>query len=68
VAKLELECEAVVVLAVVALAGFAVAEYLACYDSAPAVDVPNPIIDVIPLHLKWNIEIPCPQMYDAEIL
>ena len=51
-ARLKLTCEAVVVLAVVALAGSAVAEYLACCDSVPAVDVTNPLIDVIPLHLK----------------
>ena len=65
-ARLELRCEAVVVLAVVALADFAAAEYLACCDSVPAVDVANPLIDVIPLHLKYNIEIPCPRMYDAD--
>lgn len=67
-ARLELKCEAVVALAVVALAGFAAAEYLAYCDSVPAVDVADPIIDVIPLHLKWNTEIPCPQMYDADFL
>ena len=66
--RLELKCEAVVALAVVALAGFAAAENLACCDSVPAVDIANPLIDVIPLHLKWNIEIPCPQMYDADFL
>ena len=51
-ARLELRCEAVVTLAVVVLAGFAAAEYLACCDSLPTVDVANPLIDVIPLHLK----------------
>ena len=50
-ARLELKCEAVVALAVVALAGSAVAEY-SCYDSVPAVDVANPLTDEIRLHLK----------------
>ena len=51
-ARLELKCEAVAALAVVALAGFAVAEYLTCYGSAPAVDVANPLIEEIILHLN----------------
>ena len=67
-ARLELKCEAVVALAVVVLAGFAAAEYLAYCDFVPAADIANPLIDIIPLHSKWNTEIPCPQMYDADFL